>query len=452
MVPSAEVQLPSSKEPFSRKAGSPAPTTEILISMEPPDYVHIDIAGWKNAQLRHPSIYHPTDFSHVEVPTNSWKSLLEQLPKCLRALSIQATYKEDPASAALLTMEGLEMHLCLWKSRKSDDTIIVEIQRRRGDAVLVAQYCRKILDAVRAEHTFDESEYKTPDTTLNVKTLQHIESLINQAISSSGERLKSPENTPTPQAHAEVALKIVHALLGNAYRLDERHMGFESLCIMSDPRRTIISTSIATASAILSGESPSVGTSHACQTIHTMIMKVLLKREFGDEHFELDEFMEVDSDAEAFGPSGDEDEGSNGKHPPEYVQFMNVMFNLALTSLVNALEVIASFHEAEPQHYESISSMADKLLKSAAEIGKDIDIDLLQTLVDCVRRAERRQHNAYLAAKGLKYLMQASPQIREHLLNDLKVGTEVRKAAEIGYARHALLQAECEALFRQISA
>jgi hypothetical protein len=403
-------------------------------------YADLQVSGWQTPQLRYASIYHPTDLCTVRLPLANLDKILKRIPLCLRAMSIQANYMDDPVSAALLTLEDIEFQLCLWQSRTEQDIVNVEIQRRRGDAILSGRYARKILEAIQVED-FQESDYQF-DTSLNIRHLQDAESLVQRALASSSAS-SGPFTGVSSQEQTVMVLDTVHAYL-HTERLDARHLGLESLCILTDPRRTSIATSISCARAVLLGEAPTEGSKAVCGYLHKFVMRLVQLREFGDENFGEADPMDVDSEAENFFPSSDEDEEpSECKRPPEYVEFMSQLFRLALTAMINSIEVVASFKDQEPLCNENLDTMTQDFLASAKEICEQ---DMLQTLVDCVARAKRKQHNAYLATKGLRYLWQASPAVRERLVKDFNVVKLVEEAAQIGYTRHALLQSEGEQL------
>lgn len=415
-------------------------------------YADLQVSGWQKPQLRHASIYHSADLCHVQLPLADLDKILKRIPLCLRAMSIQANYKDDPVSAALLTLEDLEFHLCLWKSRSEQDMVHVEIQRRRGDAVLSCRYARKILQAIQVPD-FRESDYhQVADTSLNIRHLQDNESLVHRTLAASSSAGEGPYKGLSCPEQTVMVLDTVHSYL-HTERLDARYLGLESLCILTDPRRTSIATSIVCARAVLLGEAPTEDSQAICGYLHKFVMRLVQLREFGDENFgeAADSPMDVDdSDAENFFPSDDDDEPSSEckRRPPEYVEFMSQLFRLALTAMINSIEVVACFKDQEPLCHDNLDTMTQDFIKSAKAICEQ---DMLQTLVDCVARAKCKQHNAYLATKGLRYLWQASPAVRERLGKDFNVVKLVKEAAQIGYTRHALLQSEGEQLFQVLA-
>ena len=80
-------------------------------------YADLQVSGWQTPQLRHPSIYHLADLCNVRVPLADLDKILKRIPLCLRAMSIQANYKDDPVSAVLLTLEDIEFGA--WRQNKS---------------------------------------------------------------------------------------------------------------------------------------------------------------------------------------------------------------------------------------------------------------------------------------------------------------------------------------------
>jgi hypothetical protein len=415
------------------------PKTRLKLS-----YADLQVSGWQTPQLRHASIYHSADLCNVQLPLADLEKILKRIPLCLRAFSIQAKYMDDPVSAALLTLEDIELHLCLWKSRTDQDMVIIEIQRRRGDAVLSGRYARKILEAIQVQD-FQGSDYQV-DTSLNIRHLQDAESLVHQALASSSAS-SAPYKGLSGSEQTVMVLDTVHSYL-HTDRLDARLLGLEFLCILTDPRRTSIATSIACARAVLLGEAPTEDSEAICGYLHKFVMRLVQLREFGDENFGQADPMDVDSEAENFFPSDDDEEPSESKRPPEYVEFMSQLFRLALTVMINSIEVVACFKDQEPLCHGNLDTMTQDFIASAKEICEQ---DMLQTLVDFVARAKNKQHNAYLATKGLRYLWQASPAVRLRLVKDFNVVKLVEEAAQIGYTRHALLQSEGEQLFQVLA-
>lgn len=407
-------------------------------------YADLQVSGWQTPQLRHASIYHSADLCNVRLPLADLDKILKRIPLCLRAMSIQANYKDDPVSAVLLTLEDIEFHLCLWKSRTEQDIVNVEIQRRRGDAVLSSRYAQKILKAIQIQD-FQEDDYQV-DTSLNIRHLQDAESLLQQVLASSSAS-SGPYKGLSSSEQTVMVLDTVHSYL-HTERLDARHLGLESLCILTDPRRTSIATSISCARAVLLGEAPTEDSKAICGYLHKFVMRLVQLREFGDENFGLADPMDVDSEAETFFPSDDEGESLECKRPPEYVEYMSQLFRLALTAMINSIEVVACFKDLEPLCHGNLVTMTHDFIASAKEICEQ---DMLQTLVDCVARAKYKQHNAYLATKGLRYLSQASPAVHLRLVKDFNVVKLVEEAAQTGYTRHALLQSEGEQLFRVLA-
>jgi hypothetical protein len=436
-TPVVQHRLPSD---YSEKLGTGSMPTSQYNNIPQIPLLDLSKSGWKKPTLRQVPIYHPTDMCNNKLSLDNYQlsQILGNITECLRLMSIQANFFDDPVSAALLTTENIELHLSMWKSR-TDNEVIIEVQRRRGDSLLFSRYARRIIDAAATE-TFDAKEYKV-DTALDFRFLQQTELVINSAVASMPIPGSSSQQESSDREQTFVAIDIVHSFLSSE-RLDARQLGLESLCVLTDPRRTSISTAVTAALAVLLGQAPTPETETACRTIHQVVMKLVQLREFGDgDNLFDDDSMGMDSDAQNVFPS--EDEGTKkAARPPEYVAFMSQMFHLALTTMVNAIEVVASFQDHEFLQGMKAEEMAAKFLESARSNCRNAD--MLQTLIDCVSRAERNQQIAFLSSKGLKFLGGASPLIREFLRRNSE---HVAKAYHVGCNSHDLLQTECNQLW-----
>jgi hypothetical protein len=78
----------------------------------------------------------------------------------LQEVSTLNNFRPFQACAALLTPENVELYLALWES-DIENEVIVEVQRRRGDALIFHQYAHHILDAASGtfrQAAFDQNE------------------------------------------------------------------------------------------------------------------------------------------------------------------------------------------------------------------------------------------------------------------------------------------------------
>jgi hypothetical protein len=125
---------------------------------------------------------------------------------------------------------------------------------------------------------------------------------------------------------------------------------------------------------------------------------------------------------------------------------MNEMFHLSLQVLVQALEVVACFHQQVSS--VDIQDMARNLFLAASNVA--VGKDLYETLLGCVKSAESKLANGYLACKALRLLAMALPSLKDRLKRDDKACLYIGGAIQVGYTSHQLLHVESERLWQTV--
>jgi len=393
--------------------------------------------------------YFPLERTHrrVKLEECSLGDVLLRVVGTLRKMSVQAKYFSRPvsvdevwkndsivfmieyrahvystlsffqASAALFTTENVELYLAFWKS-DDDKEVIVEVQRRRGDTVIFHQYANCIMNA--ASGTLDISLFTNDEG--SILYLQSTEKKLRSELS----RI-APESDIDKES--VVVLEIVYDLLTKERR-DARQLGMEGVCILVNARKTVLSAAIRTSSAILLG-----GETKASQGLHEVLLGIIQKRRIGDEVTGGD-YPEDSDDEEYF--LDDDDELRD--YSPEYKEEITLFYNLALNALSHALEVVTNFGVLDQSF--SASSVVDTFLYYARQ---QTDADILLTLLETLRKAYLKPHNAWLAAKCLRFICSASPTATERTLKLGGIGC-AEMAFDVGVESHAKLESECRML------
>jgi hypothetical protein len=413
----------------------------LKVPLKPPLY-DLPMEGWNLDSVQVPPlpIYFPRDMIKLEMPMDDLKDVLDRVCQCFRQMSIQADYQDNPVSAKLQTLELVELVAQFWKS-DDGNLLYIDIQRRKGDHLDANRCIHKILDAAR--DNFFEEDACSPSS-LNVQQVKDVESLIERVMSSAPAPAASPKWMQPQQTPEELtcdALNMVYTAL-TSKGLDIRRMGLEYLATYTNVKRTLSSTAIPSALVVLQGTPPLPKYAEECKAIQRILLRVIQKRDFeGDEDYLQD--MDVDSDLEVFFPSGDEGETKRGR-PPQYVEFMSELFHLALTILVNSLEVVACFQD---QLSSDTNDMVQNFLSTSLDVS---GVDMYQTLMDCVQRAKFKLCNGSLACQALRILAMGSPDVLLRLKHDPKAKDAIGKAMQVGHTRHALLKVESDKLWDAI--
>jgi hypothetical protein len=397
-------------------------------------------AIWKPQELRTVPAFYPLEKSSRLVEDDTAAAVAARLSDCLRQLSIHAVYSND--TACLWTAENVEMHLSLWKSPPTSPQqgIVVELQRRSGDSIAFHKYSRTILDA--ALGLLDANVLlEMEDDVIYSKKVQRL--LLSDLRKNSAEK----EEHET----AVQAIEIAHGLLMKD-RMDARVLGLESLCLLTDPRKTGFMTSLLTSHVVLLGstqgvEIPGVDTAFGdqdaeegpFQEIRAGILNLVQFKRIGSE----DDEDAYDADDDAMMDTVDK-------------EHMTLLHNLALAVLANALDCVehperrdtgdhssSSLGDEKPRarmRTASSTEVANEFLQQTEELSKK---EILSTLISELGKAADKPHNAVLSAKCIGSLCRASDEAKKRA-QELGAKQVVSTALEVGIRTHLRLETECE--------
>jgi len=225
-------------------------------------------------------------------------------------------------------------------------------------------------------------------------------------------------------------------------RMDARQLGLESLCLLTDPRKTGTTTAVIASHVVLLGSASGLAVSTGeealmldeapFQEIREAILSLVQFSRIGDDEVGEDSGKVDDFEERDFG---------EGEH-------MSLLHNLALAVLANALDVVENEERLsdEPEETEkkpaarSKSDIANSFMNRTLETSK---VDILSTLIQELSKAEKNPHNAHLSARSLGSLCKAS---KEAKLKARKQGYKsiVSTAIEVGERTHLKLLTECK--------
>lgn len=374
-------------------------------------------------------------------------SVASRLSECLRVLSVHATYNDEIATASLVTGENVEMHLSLWKTSGVAGTkypagIVVELQRRKGDSIVFHRYSRYILDAAMGE--FDASEFQkaTGGDVAHMYTKKAERML----------KMQTGKPAANEEESAIIAVEIAHGLLMKD-RMDARQLGLESLCLLTDPAKTGITTALIASHVVLLGtaqgatstaEDSVIFDESPFQEIRETVLSLVQLRRIGDET-ELSEGEDERS----------EDDDFEGKHSQER-EHMSLLHNLALAVIANALEVVENIDSGDPEPENTGTNPrarveSSDITSAFMNEGKEITSkEILSTLISELGKAAKKPHNATLSAKCLSSLMGASDDARRRA-KELGAKNVVSTALDVGVRTHAKLETECKKVVRVLT-
>jgi hypothetical protein len=404
-------------------------------------------SNWYPTDLRTVPAFYPLEKSTRLVEDESANGVASRLSECLRYLSVQADYDNETATANLLTSENVEMCLSLWKTSHTSQQkgVLVELQRRKGDSIAFHRYSRHILDAAVGDLDIAD----IPDDMLNDKMYsKKVQRLLAM-------ELKNQENQE--HENAIIALEIAHSLLMKD-RMDARRLGLESLCLLTDPRKTGYTTAVLTSHVVLLGSTqgiqvPGVGGGKEAQAEDLMLVDDAPFQEIREAILSLVQFSRIGEDEF-------DEEDVNAAMSPDAEQ-MTLLHNLALAVLANALDVVENpeRYDTEPEDSKPSASSPNNSLhgRSRLRTASSSDVtneflqqtdelsnkELLSTLIGELGKAHQKPHNATLSAKCLGSLCRASDEAKRRA-QELGAKNVVSTALDVGVRTHLKLETECK--------
>jgi hypothetical protein len=295
----------------------------------------------------------PLERTRREIHNVTASQVADRISKSLRLLSVEAEYDGEKAKAKCKTNNMVSFRIRLFAGdERSQQPVIVEIQRRSGSPSCFMRVCRQILDG--AEGVEIEAE--------TVPSRKKLPPFMMKMPVSGLKCIQNASVDRNPQAEAnESILKSLDLL--RSKEKDTNCLGLEHLCHMTDPLKTRPDIALLCCKAVISGE-------HGAE-IREEIGVMLQKDVFVPEEFEANSMKEL----------------------------FDKCRHLSLCVLSNVLNLTSK---------EGCLADAVKNEKWSA--------DLIFTLLDEVKGFEGNSNNAYEAVCGLTCLASSSDVAKRLML------------------------------------
>ncbi len=240
---SAGNKLPSQQEKqiSNNKVSIPAPNARaangIAIRREWKE------CNWKVSLLNEVPLDFHLERTKREIEKISVTEVVERITNSLRLLSVEAEFDGEYAKAKCKTIDMVAFHIRLFAGNsKSQEPVIVEIQRRSGSPQCFMRVCKKILDAA-------EGLEIQPDSVLARKQMPAC--MMKTSISG----MKCLQNAAKDDAKTKVATGMSKSLeMLSSKKKDVYVLGLEKLCLMTDPLKTQPDVALLACKEILYGQ------------------------------------------------------------------------------------------------------------------------------------------------------------------------------------------------------
>lgn len=417
------------KSSYFAKAISKGPETTL-----PPKDTNTK-CNWSPTQLRDVPAFYPLERSS-RFAEDKLEDVVLRVSEANRLLSIHAVYCNETATATLVTCENVEMHLSLWKTSGKKEGIVIEIQRRKGDSIAFHRYSRCILDAAVGELDMHDHVDKNGDD-IDAIFLKRFQNMLT---------LETAKDSKSEAENAVIAIEIAHGLIMKD-RIDARHLGLESLCLLTDPKKTGFTTAVIASRVVLLGSAHDIKSSSTPEK--ALLCDETPFQEIRQAILSLIQFRRI----------GDAD-GFEDKDLSEESEHNTLLHNLALAVLANALDVISdddleSVISSDPEEVptgrdrcDTGESISDRFLEDSFECSDNQEI--MKTLISELGKARMKPHNACLSAKCIGSLCKASDKARKRA-KELGAKKVVQTALEIGTRTHLKLERECNKVMSSLT-
>jgi len=359
--------------------------------------------------------------------------VVERIAEANRLLSIHAVYCNENATATLFTCENVEMHLSLWEASGDEEGIVVELQRRKGDSIFFHRYSRCILDTAAGELDIKEQVKENGDD---------IDSIFAKKLQRSL-TLDPPIDSKSESENAVIALEIANGLIKKD-RIDARQLGLESLCLLTDPKKTGYTTAVIASRVVLLGSARDID--YNANPEEALLIDETPFQEIRQALLSLIQFRRIGEDDDLADEETDESE------------HMTALHNLALAVLANALDVIGDDDmdsvSSDPDissgraRLDTSESISERFLEDSLEFSENREI--MKTLISELGKAGMKPHNACLSAKCIGSLCKASEKARKRA-KELGAKNVVQTALEVGTKTHLKLERECNKIMSSLT-
>jgi hypothetical protein len=225
----------------------------------------------------------------------------------------------------------------------------------------------------------------------------------------------------------------------------------EGVCVLANVRKMTVSAATCTSRAILLGGQKSQAPR---QSLREIVLGIIQNKAIGSRDLDVGSEFHEDSDAENYFLDQDEEIRD---YSLEYKEEITLLFNLALDALSHALEVLVQFGMQDPcsdptqpdSSPLSTSAIVESFLNQANTVSRT-GTELLSTLLLTLQRAYLNPHNAWLAAKCLRFICAVCPSASERLMVS-GVKQSLKSAMVVGVASHAKLEWECVQLGQMLA-
>jgi len=369
-------------------------------------------------------------------PMESLSQMTMQIQIYNKAIGFQVIYQEKPLKAIVQTPNSGQFTIDFWASSVQSDFCLA-LNALRSVGIQTQCEMNALLKALR-ENGENIGNMPLPSTKpFDRQSLERLESYLDTSVQAM-EAKRAKTDTETPFEFKRNVLEEIHqGLLSES--LDQRKSAMSLLMHGTDLKSTLGSFACRVTAVVLAGSSLDQAEleDQKAMDIHKTLIRILQDAEFAGDSDRFQDYSEMDTDStnrfnsKPFG---------SRKRPRYYEDFMCDLHNMAMTILVQALEVAVCFE----QHKDLIQRFVTNYhLTNNGSMNAVLENCIFQVSDPLVSHSLSK---GYLACKALRILAESNSDLRKQVGLDNRTKSSILGALEVGESSHWLLHRESKDL------
>ncbi|CAJ1939903.1 unnamed protein product [Cylindrotheca closterium] len=411
--------------------------------------VEIRIAGWGPSGvclLRNLPIIYPNRAKIVRensFPLESLAQVTEQIQIYDKTLGFQVIYQEKPLKAIIQTPNCGEFIVDFWASSSNPDFYLA-LHPRREVGIQTQTQMSMLLKALKEDgENIANLPLPTPQP-FDSKGLERLESYLENSVQVMEAKRAKTTGKPTEVFRRNVLAEVHHALMSES--LEQRKFAMSLLLHGTDLKSTMGSFACRVTAVVLAGSSLDQAEleDQNAMDIHKTLIQILQEAEFVGDEDRFHDFTEIPQDSDMTTNTFHSKPLSPRKRPRHYEDFMCEIHNMAMTILVQALEVATCFQ----QHKDLIQQfVTNYYLANNGAMNAVFERCIFQVNDPL---ASHSLSKGYLACRALRILAESSTELRKQVESDDRTKLSILGALEVGESSHWLLHRETKVLHNLI--
>jgi len=349
-----------------------------------------------------------------------------------KTVGFQVIYQENPLKATVQTPDCGEFILDFWvSSSKTDFYLALYAQREVGVETQIQM--DHLLKALKEQEVGEDVANLPPRQTFDSNSLERLESYLDNSVQAMEAKRAKLSDKPVMAFKRNVLAEIHDGLMSESW--EGRKLAMSLLLHGTDLKSTLGSFACRSAAIVLAGSSLDQAEldNQGAMDIHKTLIQILQEAEFaGDTDRLQQDFSEVPTE-------------SSRKRPRFYEDFMSDLHNMAMTILVQSLEVAVCFQ----QHKDLIQQFVANyyLTDNHGAMNSVFERCIFQVTDPLARHSLSK---GYLACKALRILAESNVELRKQVELDDRTKSSILGALQVGESSHWLLHRESKDLHNLI--